>query len=61
MANSSSDQDGQSKLTNSALNLENSTFEKSNRTGGLSRIEHEDIGHIPNNSRDDEYYHDKSD
>ncbi|KAJ8433983.1 hypothetical protein Cgig2_012676 [Carnegiea gigantea] len=41
--------------------LENSTFGKFNKIHALRSTEPEDIGHIPNGSRDDEYYHDESD
>ncbi|KAJ8439185.1 hypothetical protein Cgig2_029723 [Carnegiea gigantea] len=61
MANSSNVYTGGSKLVDSVIHLKNSTLGKSNRTHVLRRTEPEDIGHIPNGSRDDEFYHDESD
>ena len=55
VAGSNNVQPGGTKSVDLVLNLENSTFGKSNRTNGPTRMESEDIGHIPNGFRDDEY------
>ena len=60
MPSSSNIQTRGPKLVDSAFHLKNSTFGRSNRTH-VPRMEPEDIGHKPNGSRDDEYYHDESD
>lgn len=58
MASSSIVQIGVPKLIDLIINLKNSSFGKSNRTHVPRRMELEDIGHIPNGCRDDEYCHD---
>ncbi|KAJ8421179.1 hypothetical protein Cgig2_026983 [Carnegiea gigantea] len=51
---------GVPKLIDSVINLKNSIFGKSNRTHVPRRMKLEDISHIPNDCRDDEYCHDES-
>ncbi|KAJ8441033.1 hypothetical protein Cgig2_027376 [Carnegiea gigantea] len=61
VAGSSNIQTGGSKLIDSVINLKNSTLGKSNRTHVPRRMEPEDIGHVPNDFRGDEHFHDESD